>query len=59
MIEGGILFKIGDFSRLAKISVRMLRYYDDDIIGLYQWSPKNKGFRWYSPIFYLEKGIYR
>ncbi len=30
-------------ARIAVVSTRTLRYYDDDIIGLYQGNPKNKG----------------
>lgn len=48
MIEGGILFKIGDFSRLAKISVRMLRYYDE--LGLLKPAEVDRftGYRFYT-----------
>ena len=28
------MFKIGDFSKLARVSIRMLRYYDD--MGLFK-----------------------
>ncbi len=53
------MLKIGDFSKLSRISIRMLRYYDDDIIGLYQGSPKTKGFAGIVLFFNPEKGIYR
>lgn len=42
------MFKIGDFSKLSKISIRMLRHYDE--IGLLTPSHTNKtnGYRYYS-----------
>lgn len=44
-------YTINKLAQLAGVSTRTLRYYDGDIIGLYQGSPKNKGFHRYSPIF--------
>jgi DNA-binding transcriptional MerR regulator len=48
MIVGDIVFKIGDFSRLAKISIRMLRYYDE--LGLLKPAEVDKftGYRFYT-----------
>lgn len=48
MIEGEVMFKIGDFSRLAKISVRMLRYYDE--LGLLKPAEVDRftGYRFYT-----------
>lgn len=42
------MFKIGDFSKLMKVSVRMLRYYDET--GLLQPAMIDEytGFRYYS-----------
>lgn len=45
------MLTIGEFSRISRVSAKTLRYYDGDIIGLYQRNPKNKGFHRYSPIF--------
>jgi len=50
------LIKIGDLSDRCGVSTRTLRYYDGDIIGLYQGSLKNNGFHRYSPIFLPLKG---
>ncbi len=59
MIVGGIMFKIGDFSRLAKVSVRMLRYYDE--LGLLKPAEVDRftGYRFYtaSQISYLNRII--
>jgi DNA-binding transcriptional MerR regulator len=59
MIVGDTVFKIGDFSRLAKISVRMLRYYDE--LGLLKPAEVDRftGYRFYttSQIFQLNKII--
>jgi DNA-binding transcriptional MerR regulator len=59
MIEGEIMFKIGDFSRLAKVSVRMLRYYDE--LGLLKPAEVDRftGYRFYttSQISHLNKII--
>jgi DNA-binding transcriptional MerR regulator len=59
MIVGDNVFKIGDFSRLAKISVRMLRYYDE--LGLLKPAEVDRftGYRFYttSQISHLNKII--
>ncbi len=44
------LIKIREISLKYDISARALKYYDGDIIGLYQGNQINKGFRRYSPI---------
>ena len=46
--EGKNMLKIGEFSKLSLISIRMLRYYDDDIglIKPYFIDPVN-GYRYY------------
>lgn len=53
------MFKIGDFSRLAKVSVRMLRYYDE--LGLLKPAEVDRftGYRFYttSQISHLNKII--
>ncbi len=48
MIEGEVMFRIGDFSRLAKVSVRMLRYYDE--LGLLKPAEVDRftGYRFYT-----------
>lgn len=38
------MYRIGLFSKINKVTVKTLRYYDGDIIGLYQRNPKTKGF---------------
>ncbi|WP_317134953.1 MerR family transcriptional regulator [Bacillus changyiensis] len=42
------IFKIGDFSKITKVSVRMLRYYDE--VGIFQPATIDKftGYRYYS-----------
>jgi len=44
-----VVFGIGTVARLAGISVRTLRYYDE--IGLLRpvWTDPNSGYRWYEP----------
>lgn len=45
---GGIMFKIGEFSKLTQVSIRMLRYYDE--MGLLKPKEVDKftGYRMYS-----------
>src|SRR6185503_7961385 len=45
---GGAVFKIGDFSRIARVSCRLLRYYDE--IGLLKpgSTQRDSGYRYYS-----------
>ena len=42
------MFKIGDFSRIARVSARLLRYYDE--IGLLKpgSTERDTGYRYYS-----------
>ncbi len=42
------MLKIGEFSRLAEVSVKTLRYYDD--LGLLQpnWVDRYTGYRYYT-----------
>ncbi len=42
------MFKIGDFSRIARVSCRLLRYYDE--IGLLKPAQleRDSGYRYYS-----------
>jgi DNA-binding transcriptional MerR regulator len=42
------MFKIGDFSRIARVSCRLLRYYDE--IGLLKPAivDRSSGYRFYS-----------
>src|SRR5262245_24704386 len=46
--RGGAVFKIGDFSRIARVSCRLLRYYDE--IGLLKPGSieRDTGYRYYS-----------
>lgn len=43
------MLKIGDFSKLSKISIRMLRYYDELGILVPETTNKESGYRYYSP----------
>lgn len=43
------MLKIGDFSKLSKISIRMLRYYDELGILIPEFINKESGYRYYSP----------
>lgn len=43
------MLKIGDFSKLSKISIRMLRYYDELGILVPETINKESGYRYYSP----------
>lgn len=43
------MLKIGDFSKLSKISIRMLRYYDELGILIPGYINKESGYRYYSP----------
>ncbi|MDF2546339.1 MAG: merR [Anaerosolibacter sp.] len=43
------MLKIGDFSKLSKISIRMLRYYDELGILNPEYINKESGYRYYSP----------
>ena len=42
------MLKIGDFSKLSRVSIRMLRHYDE--IGLLKpvWIDPESGYRYYS-----------
>lgn len=43
------MLKIGDFSKLSRVSIRMLRHYDE--IGLLKpvWIDPESGYRYYAP----------
>ena len=43
------MLKIGDFSKLSRVSIRMLRHYDE--IGLLKpvWIDPESGYRYYTP----------
>jgi len=43
------LLKIGDFSKLSKISIRMLRYYNDLGLLVPEYVDEETGYRYYSP----------
>nr|WP_054876162.1 MerR family transcriptional regulator [Oxobacter pfennigii] len=43
------MLKIGDFSQLSRISIRMLRYYDELGILIPEHINKESGYRYYSP----------
>lgn len=43
------LLRIGDFSKLSKISIRMLRYYDELGILISEYINKESGYRYYNP----------
>lgn len=43
------MLRIGDFSKLSKISIRMLRYYDELGILVPESISKESGYRYYSP----------
>jgi DNA-binding transcriptional MerR regulator len=49
VLEVHQLLKIGDFSKLSKISIRMLRYYDELGILNPEYINKESGYRYYSP----------
>lgn len=42
------MFKIGEFSRLTQISIRMLRYYDEMGLLKPEYIDKSSGYRYYS-----------
>lgn len=42
------MFKIGEFSRLAHISVRMLRHYDKLGLLMPRFTDESSGYRYYS-----------
>jgi DNA-binding transcriptional MerR regulator len=46
-IKGGDMFKIGEFSKLSSISIRMLRYYDEKDILKPEFVDPSSGFRYY------------
>lgn len=46
--EEGIIFKIGEFSKLTQVSIRMLRYYDETGLLKPAQIDKFSGYRLYS-----------
>ena len=54
------MFKIGEFSRLTQVSIRMLRYYDETGLLVPAETDKFTGYRLYSPeqIYSLNKIIF-
>ena len=48
VIIGGIMFKIGDFSKLSSISIRMLRHYDKVELLQPVKVDEQSGYRFYS-----------
>ena len=49
MSDSGVLFGIGDFSRFAMLSVRMLRHYDQAGLLIPAEVDPSNGYRYYSP----------
>ena len=43
------MLKIGDFSRLSGVSIRMLRHYDEIDLLKPAWTDPESGYRYYSP----------
>ncbi|MNI28977.1 Multidrug-efflux transporter 1 regulator [compost metagenome] len=61
MNEGGtVIFKIGEFSKLTQVSIRMLRYYDETDLLKPAQIDKFTGYRYYSveQISHLHKIIF-